>query len=694
MIESTLEVIGFPSAKDFVDWDIFEPQPELEPEYDSPGEKHGGPCVSVVVPAHNEEAVIARCLAAILDGARPAEVDLVVACNGCSDATADVARSFGDEVRVVEIPVASKPAALNAADRAARGFPRFYVDADIILPLDSIRRTAQVLKGGGIMAAAPHVDFDLSRSNLLVRAFYRVWTRNPYFDSGKIGSGVYAVSKYAHARLGAFSDITADDEYVRRMFRSHERATVADCSFIVFPPRTLRGVVRIKTRSRRGNLELHNVRPDLSLPEHHTFAPFLARLAGRPALWPAVPVYFAVARRKQLTTLGATGALTKAGESSDVESLKALRALKQRLESRQDGLRDEAKLLNSRLISLSFLEEERNEVRNLLEDTRSALDAVRVESHNALPGTAVVKARGSIPDSPASDKRRASAVVGAGSGVAGTLGVFVLFGLVFRRYRLSDELDVLESTATVVGVLPAVSHDPPFLNGHFTHAIHRMRSELELQARSRSGARVITVAAADVGSGASTVALALARSCAEARLRTLLIDADLVDAATTGTLGLSQLPGVRESVLDNESEGLIASSLNTNLAVMPAGVNTDIMDENLSSESLSRILRRGRTKYDVVILDVGPFADRIAACLGAAHADQVVLVTRPGTTASRLGRLVDELHRIAPGRVSLALNFASAGDPALTAASRESRGEPAQDGGEPSRIPRNPSDHS
>lgn len=220
---------------------------------------------------------------------------MVVVCNGSNDATADIARSFGDDVRVVEIPIASKTAALNAGDRVARGFPRFYVDADIVLPLGAIRQTASVLVDGPILAAAPRVEFDLTRSNRLVRAFYRVWTRNPYFDSGKIGSGVYAVSKAGHARLKGFPDITADDEYVRRLFRSHERMALADCCFTVFPPRTLRGVVQIKTRSRRGNLELSKLHPGLPQPEHHAFAPFLARLASRPLLWSAVPVYFAVA---------------------------------------------------------------------------------------------------------------------------------------------------------------------------------------------------------------------------------------------------------------------------------------------------------------------------------------------------------------------------------------------------------------
>ena len=72
------------------------------------------PC-SVVVPAHDEAAVIADRLGH-LTGALGPDVELVVVANGCSDRTAEVARTVPG-VRVVELPVAAKAAALNAATR-------------------------------------------------------------------------------------------------------------------------------------------------------------------------------------------------------------------------------------------------------------------------------------------------------------------------------------------------------------------------------------------------------------------------------------------------------------------------------------------------------------------------------------------------------------------------------------------------
>ncbi len=83
---------------------------------------------SVIIPAHNEEAVIARCLSSLLEGAPSGtaeEVEVIVVCNGCDDHTAQVAREIAPRATVLEIPVASKVAALNAGDEEAAHFPAF-----------------------------------------------------------------------------------------------------------------------------------------------------------------------------------------------------------------------------------------------------------------------------------------------------------------------------------------------------------------------------------------------------------------------------------------------------------------------------------------------------------------------------------------------------------------------------------------
>jgi glycosyltransferase involved in cell wall biosynthesis len=88
---------------------------------------------SVIIPAHNEEAVIGRGLTALLDGLDD-EWEVVVVGNGCSDRTLEVSAQFAPRVQVGETPVASKVAAMNLGDQIATSFPRIYLDADVTLP--------------------------------------------------------------------------------------------------------------------------------------------------------------------------------------------------------------------------------------------------------------------------------------------------------------------------------------------------------------------------------------------------------------------------------------------------------------------------------------------------------------------------------------------------------------------------------
>jgi glycosyltransferase involved in cell wall biosynthesis len=248
--------------------------------------------VSVVIAAHDEEEVLGRCLDALLPTAST-ELEIVVVCNGCTDATADVARGYGDRVHVIETPVASKTAALNLGDRRVSGFPRFYVDADVTLALESVRRIAKRLVEGDALAAAPAMAVDLRGCSPAVRAYYRIWTRMPYVRDGMIGVGVYAVSEDGRRRFEEFPDVIADDGYVRMLFGPDERVRVDDAPVRVYAPERLSDLVRIKTRSRLGRYELGQRFPDLAASERTTksYRDAVWSIVLRPWLWPAAVCY-------------------------------------------------------------------------------------------------------------------------------------------------------------------------------------------------------------------------------------------------------------------------------------------------------------------------------------------------------------------------------------------------------------------
>ena len=250
--------------------------------------------ISVIIPAHNEEKVIAAPLKELAPGVTGGELEVIVVCNGCSDNTAGVIASFGGLIKSIETPVPSKTNALNLGDAQAKGFPRIYQDADVVLSLESARKLARTLQSGAFMAASPKMRMDLHSASWPVRGYYEVWQSLSYVREGMIGTGVFALSEAGRKRFDHFPEVIADDGYIRALFRSHERISVNDCFSLVRAPATLNGLLKIKTRSRLGRYQLKTKFPDLLTNEEKEYYKAVLELIRQVHLWPKLAVYLYV----------------------------------------------------------------------------------------------------------------------------------------------------------------------------------------------------------------------------------------------------------------------------------------------------------------------------------------------------------------------------------------------------------------
>ncbi len=208
--------------------------------------------VSVVIAAHNEAAVLPRCLAALLRDARPDEFEVIVAANGCTDGTAAVARAVPG-VRVVELAEAGKAKALNAGDAEAVRLPRLYLDADIVLDTAAVRTLAAALDAPGVLVAVPRRDLDTTGRPWPVRAYYRIHSRLPALHNGLYGRGAIAVSAAGRARFAEFPTATADDLFLDSLFGPDERVQVESVGAVVATPLRTADLVRRLGRVRAGN---------------------------------------------------------------------------------------------------------------------------------------------------------------------------------------------------------------------------------------------------------------------------------------------------------------------------------------------------------------------------------------------------------------------------------------------------------
>ncbi|WEO76926.1 glycosyltransferase [Cryobacterium sp. SO2] len=212
---------------------------------------------TVIVPAHNEESGLRRLLPQLLGSAAAGEVKVIVVCNGCTDRSAAEARSFGPDVEVVELPVPSKVAALEAGMAVVGDFPVAFVDADVVLTTDGLRALAAQLRHPGVLAAAPRRELKRERVSWAARWYYDVWERLPTVQAGLFGRGVIMLSTAGFSRIAALPRFMSDDLAYSEAFRPGERRIAPDAIAEVWPARTWRALLNRRIRVVRGVNELN-----------------------------------------------------------------------------------------------------------------------------------------------------------------------------------------------------------------------------------------------------------------------------------------------------------------------------------------------------------------------------------------------------------------------------------------------------
>jgi len=106
--------------------------------------------ISFIVPAHNEEAWVGRCISAIRNGAEfigePHEI--IVVDDASRDTTASIAREQG--AQVVHVEHRQIAATRNSGAQQAQGDILFFVDADTLTNAAAIQSALRAIRTGAI----------------------------------------------------------------------------------------------------------------------------------------------------------------------------------------------------------------------------------------------------------------------------------------------------------------------------------------------------------------------------------------------------------------------------------------------------------------------------------------------------------------------------------------------------------------
>ena len=185
------------------------------------------PTVSLIVPAYDEGEVIAEKVANALALDYPRErLQVIVASDGSSDATAERARAAGADL-VLELPPGGKVAALNAGAEAATGEILAFSDANCSWSPDALRQLVVPFAEAGVGYVCGRVRFVDSGGNNLEGAYWRYEMAVREMESGlggvTAGNGaIYAVRRSAYIALdpSGSHDLSFPFAFAKRGLRS------------------------------------------------------------------------------------------------------------------------------------------------------------------------------------------------------------------------------------------------------------------------------------------------------------------------------------------------------------------------------------------------------------------------------------------------------------------------------------------
>jgi len=172
--------------------------------------------ISVIVPAHNEEAYLGATLDA-LNRQDYGNFEIVVVANGCTDHTADVARE--KSCRLVTLEEKGLGVSRNLGGRLAVGDLLVFLDADTILEPDALRIIAQQFTerhAGGTLKGQPDTP------RFAYRLIYGLKNFMHRYVVHNGSSGVIICWKKHFDSVGGFNEcleLRENSELIRRLKR-------------------------------------------------------------------------------------------------------------------------------------------------------------------------------------------------------------------------------------------------------------------------------------------------------------------------------------------------------------------------------------------------------------------------------------------------------------------------------------------
>lgn len=218
---------------------------------------------TIIIAAYNEENCIGELLSNLGHG-KSNLFQIVVICNGCTDNTENIIREKFPNVYLGIAQTASKSLAIRTAESLNIGFPRLYLDADIALNQQQAETLfKKVQNDDRIGLFVPSSITDTKSSSYFVDQYYQAWYSTGFVKNKGFGCGCYIINEPSRQTFNLWPELISDDGFLREVF--NDIIILKQVCVTVAAPKTLFSLLKIKTRSKYGNIELKKYLSDNNL---------------------------------------------------------------------------------------------------------------------------------------------------------------------------------------------------------------------------------------------------------------------------------------------------------------------------------------------------------------------------------------------------------------------------------------------
>ncbi len=181
--------------------------------------------ISVVIPAHNEEKYIGKCLSAVKSAAKyvPDSVEMIVVANRCTDKTAAIAERFGAHVLNNEDKCIA--AVRNTGVRAARGEIVVTIDADSLMTKYSLAEIKGNLESGVYVGGGTNPKFDRMSLGIAASTLYVAANLIPvmFKNGGYLSGAMFWFRKSDFDAIGGFDEtlVSLEDMDFAKRLKAH-----------------------------------------------------------------------------------------------------------------------------------------------------------------------------------------------------------------------------------------------------------------------------------------------------------------------------------------------------------------------------------------------------------------------------------------------------------------------------------------